>query len=341
MTELSAFCARAGIDETAARTALEARVREDAPWYMQLVLGIGAWITAVAALFFVGIVMDLVLDIDEPDVVVAILGAAIFVASLWLLRHRPRGAFTAHAAVAFATAGTLLTAAGVGVPTESLGWAAVAALPFAAASIWQQRSLLLQFLVVSVALMLVTIAAWDHWDKLVVDLPAIFVPLGVALLLYPPRYDVRPTGFALLILPLAFDIAASGLGGGTALWFGWPAQGILLAVFAFLFALNWRRVADRQGRLLALITAIAIAVVTFLLPIGASAALVLLALAYTLGSRTLAAIGALLEIYFIWSFYWDLEGTLLTKSIILMAAGAVLLLCYGLLIGMLRERRPT
>jgi hypothetical protein len=341
VTDLSVFCARTGIDEAAARTVLEARRRDDAPWYMQLVLGIGAWITAIAALFFVGIVMDLVLDIDEPDVAVAVIGAAVFVASLWLLRHRPYGAFTAHAAVAFAIAGTLLAAAGIGVPAESLGWAAVATLPFAAAAIWQQRSLLLQFLVVSVTLILVTVAAWDHWDKLIIDLPAIFVPFGVALLLYPPRYDVRPTAFALLILPLGFDITASGLGSGTTLWFGWPAQGMLLAVFAFLFAINWRRLTDRQGRLLALVAASAVAVVTFLLPIGASAALVLLALAYTLGSRTLAAIGALLEIYFIWSFYWDLEGTLLTKSVILMAAGAVLLLCYGLLIGMLRERRAT
>jgi uncharacterized membrane protein len=64
-------------------------------------------------------------------------------------------------------------------------------------------------------------------------------------------------------------------------------------------------------------------------------------LAYTLGSRTLAVIGALLEIYFIWSFYWNLEGSLLMKSIILMAAGAVLLLCYGLVVGTMRERRAS
>ena len=132
---------------------------------MQMVLGIGAWITAIAALFFVGVVMDLVLDIDEPDLAVAVIGAMVFVASLWLLHHRPEGAFTAHAAVAFATAGTLLAAAGVGVPERSLWLAAVATLPFAAAAIWQQRSLLLQFLVVSVALILGILAAWDHWDR--------------------------------------------------------------------------------------------------------------------------------------------------------------------------------
>jgi hypothetical protein len=341
VTELSAFCARTGIDEAMARATLAARARDDAPWYMQLVLGIGAWITAIAALFFAGIVMDLVFEIDEPDPVVAIIGGAVFAGSLWLLRHRPHGAFTAHAAVAFATAGTVLFAAGIGFPADSLGWAAVATLPFAAAAVWQQRSVLLQFLVVSITLILVTVAAWDRWDERIIDLPAAFIPFGVALLLYPPRYDVRPAAFALLVLPMAFDIAASGLGAGRTLWFGWPAQGVLLAVFAFLFALNWRRMADRQGRLLALVAAIAIAVATFLLPTGASGALVLLALAYTLGSRTLAAIGALLEIYFIWSFYWDLDASLLVKSVILMAAGAILLLCYGLLVGTLRERRAA
>ena len=125
------------------------------------------------------------------------------------------------------------------------------------------------------------------------------------------------------------------------LWFGWPARGLLLAVFAFLFVVNWRRLVDRQGRLLAVAAAVAVAVVVWQLPTGGSAALVLLTLAYTLGSRTLAVIGALTAMYFIWSFYWDLDGTLLTKSIILMSAGAVLLLCYGLLVGALRERRPS
>ena len=308
---------------------------------MHVVLGIGAWITAIAALFFAGVVMDLVFEIDEPNLAVAVIGAIVFVASLWLLHRRPEGAFAAHAAVAFATAGTLLAAAGAGVPERSLWLAAVAALPFAVAAIWQQRSLLLQFLIVSIALTLGIVAAWDHWNDPVADLPALFIPVGVALMLYPPRRDVRPMAFALLIVPLLIDTLISQFEGSWTLWFGWPARGLLMAVFALLFAINWRRVVDRQGRLLAVAAAVAIAVVVWQLPTGGSAALVLLTLAYTLGSRTLAAVGALTAIYFIWSFYWDLEGTLLTKSIILMSAGAVLLLCYGLLVGTLRERRPS
>ena len=308
---------------------------------MQVVLGIGAWITAIVALFFVGVVMDLVFEIDEPNLAIAVIGAIVFVASLWLLHRRPDGAFAAHAAVAFATAGTLLAAAGVGMPERSLWLAAVATLPFAVAAIWQQRSLLLQFLIVSIALTLGIVAAWDHWNDPVADLPALFIPVGVALLLYPPRRDVRPTAFALLIVPLLIDTLISKFEVSWTLWFGWPARGLLLAVFALLFAVNWRRLVDRQGRLLAVAAAVAVAVVVWQLPTGGSAALVLLTLAYTLGSRTLAVIGALTAMYFIWSFYWDLDGTLLTKSIILMSAGAVLLLCYGLLVGALRERRPS
>lgn len=342
MTQLAALCARIGIDEAAARQALGARAtHESVPWYMHMVLGIGAWITTIVALFFAGVVMVLVFEIDEPNLAVAVIGAIVFVASLWLLHRRPEGAFAVHAAVAFATAGTLLAAAGAGMPEKSLWLAAAAALPFATAAIWQQRSVLLQFLIVSIALILGILAAWDHWNDPVGDLPALFIPVGVALLLYPPRRDMRPTAFALLIVPLLIDTLVSRFEDSWTLWFGWPARGLLLAVFALLFAVNWRRVADRQGRLLAAAAAVAIAVVIWQLPTGGSAALVLLTLAYTLGSRTLAVIGALSTIYFIWSFYWDLEGTLLTKSIILTSAGAVLLLCYGFLVGTLRERRPS
>lgn len=336
MTTLAAFCARTGLDALAVRQALSARTpHDDSPWYMQMVLGIGAWITAIAALAFAWVLMDLVFEIEEPNLAVAIVGAAVFAASLWLLQRRPQGAFTAHAAVAFATAGTLLVAAGIGVPAESAWAAVVATLPFAAAAIWQQRSQLLQFLIVSVAVVLVMLAVWDYSYRMVADVPAVFMPFGAALLLYPPRRDVQPAAFALLIVP---QVLASFEPGWT-FWYGWPAKGLFLVLFALLFAINLRRLADHRTGLLAAAGAAAAAVLALLLPTGASAALVVLALAYTLGSRPLAIIGALAEVYFIWRFYWDLQESLLTKSIILMAVGAVLLVCYGLLIGTMRERR--
>lgn len=338
---LSAFCARMGIDEAAARAALGARHQDDAPWYMQVVLGLGAWVTAIAALFFVGLVMELVLEIDEPDTVIAVIGIALFAAAFWLLGRWADGPFTSHMAVAFAVAGMLLAVAGIAVPAESLWTAAIAALPFAAAGIWQQRSSLLQFLLVSVAILLWIAAVCDHWERLVGDLSALTMPIGVALLLYPPRLDLRPTAFALLIVPLAVELAVGQFEPASVLWHGWPAKALFLVLFGALLAINLHRLTDARTRLAVLAGAVGAIAAALLLPTGASAALVLLMLAYCLGSRTLAILGTLAEVYFIWLFYADLQSTLLTKSIILMSVGALLLLCYGLLAMAARARRPA
>lgn len=330
MTALTEFCARLGIDPVAAAAAVATRADDDTPWYMQVVLGIGAWVTAIAALLFVWAILYFIFDIDEPGLTVAGLGAALFAAALWLLHARPEGAFTAHVAIAFATAGTILAGIGIGVSEESLWSAAAATLPFAAAAVLQQRSQLLQFVIVSVALVVAVAAAWDEWGSVVTDISAVALPVGVILLLYPPRRDVRAAALALLVVPEAATIIALNLDQPTTLWHGWPARAIHLAVFGCLFYLNWRRLELERARALALAGGVLAVAAATLLPSGSAAALALLLLAYTLGSRMLAVLGALAEVYFIWEFYADLQSTLLTKSIILMAVGVALLLCYAL-----------
>lgn len=342
MTTLAVFCALTGLDQAVASRVLGVGMPgDDSPWYMQTVLGIGAWITAIAGLFFAWAVLYLGFNITTPNLAVAIVGAIVFAASLWLLHRRPEGAFVSHMAVAFATAGTLLVAAGVGAPEESLWQATAATLPFAAAAIWQQRSLLLQFLVVSVSVILAILTVWDHWDHTIADLPALAIPAGAAILLYPPRRSVWPAAFVLLIVPQLLEILISDFESGWTWLYGWPAKALLVAVFACLFAINWRRVTDPQARSFALAGGTAAVAIAILLPTGVTAAMVLLTLAYTLGSRSLAVIGALMEAYFIWRFYDDLGSTLLTKSLILMAAGGVLLICYGLLFAATRWRRAA
>lgn len=339
MTGLADFCVRLGIDPAAAGAALSAGAgRDDAPWYMQVVLGLGAWVTAIASLIFVWAVLYFIFDIDEPDAVVAAIGAAVFAVGLWLVHIRPDGAFMSQAAIAFATEGTILAAIGIGAPQESLWAAAAATLPFAAAAVWQQRSQLLQFLVVSVALIAGLLAAWEEWSRVVTDVSALALPIGVLLLLYPPRRDVRAAALAMLVVPALATIAALDLDPGTTLWQGWPARLIHLAVFGFLFHLNWRRLKQERARTIALSGGVLAVATAILLPSGSAAALVLLLLAYTLGSRTLAVLGALAEVYFIWKFYADLQSTLLTKSVILLAVGAALLLCYGLIAAADRRR---
>src|SRR5262249_27239249 len=150
-----------------------------------------------------------------------------------------------------------------------------ATLPFAAVAIWQQRSSLLQFLIVSVALVLVVLAVWEHWDDPILDLSAIFVPVAAALLLFPPRRAMQPTAFAMLIVPQLLEICAMEFDRGWQLWYGWPAKVVYLGVFACLIAVHWRQAKDPERRLLILAGAAAAAAVSLILPGGASIALVL------------------------------------------------------------------
>jgi hypothetical protein len=336
MTDLATLCAQLGIDQAKAEAALATGPRDEAPWYMQAVLGIGAWITSILALAFVLSILGLIIGLDEPNIGIAIVGALIFAGSLKLLFNAGDGVFRAQCAVAFATAGVVLAALGVGIQTESLWAAALATLPFAAAAIWQQRSQFLQFLVVSTTLVALLIAAWDAWGFLTTDIAAVSVPVGVALLLYPPRLDVRAAALTLLVVPELGILLASDFAMGlsswqdVASWQGWPAKIIFLAVFGALAFLNWRRIENGRDRMLALFGIVLALAAAVPLPTGSAVALVLMLLGYTLGSRMLAVLGVLAEIYFLTWFYYDLNDTLLVKSIVLAVVGAVLLLCYGL-----------
>jgi len=51
MTSLEGLCSELGVDVDAARSALRAAERDETAWYVQLVLGIGAWLTAIIGLF--------------------------------------------------------------------------------------------------------------------------------------------------------------------------------------------------------------------------------------------------------------------------------------------------
>jgi len=62
-----------------------------------------------------------------------------------------------------------------------------------------------------------------------------------------------------------------------------------------------------------------------------AAAMLLLLLAFSAGTRSLTAIAAAAMIYAIGQYYYDLHLTLFTKSVVLMVSGALLLAAYGFL----------
>jgi uncharacterized membrane protein len=112
---------------------------------------------------------------------------------------------------------------------------------------------------------------------------------------------------------------------------GWAARAISVAVLLALVWLHARR-RSSEGPIAFAALAFFAAAVGLLLPPGGGAALSIMTLSFVLGSWPLAIIGTLLEIVFVWQFYYDVDASLLTKSVWLMGVGAALLLAHALLL---------
>jgi uncharacterized membrane protein len=188
----------------------------------------------------------------------------------------------------------------------------------------------LQFLTTALAVVLVVAGVIADEIPYRVDIMALMAPLGLWLYLRPPRLEMRPAATVLLLaMPLLAavdDIALFAPNEG-----GWIARVIHIGLVLALLWPFWPRVQETGERMALRIFAVLAVVVCLLMPPGGSAALLLMMLAFTLGSRAFAIIATLLQVYFIWRFYYDLEATLLDKSLVLMAIGVLLLGAYGAL----------
>jgi uncharacterized membrane protein len=334
MTDLASFCATLNLDEAAVRRLLETEAGATVmppPWYVLLLLGVGAWITAVLMIAFVAVFLGLALNVDEPGLGSAVIGAAMFLCGLFIQAKTKESVFAEQFAIALVAAGAAIAAFSLWFESENLWIAAAAAAALAAIDIWRNRYAQQQFLLASLAIGLGVAAVSDAMATRSVDIVALAVPVGAWLYLRPPPKDMRPAATALLLAMPLYALVTDSLYDPTYGSGSWPARVIAMATILVLSWLRARRSAAPKASLSNLCIALAAAAVCLLLPPGGSAALVILMLAFTLGHWPLAIVGVLLEIYFVPRFYYDLDASLLSKSWILMAVGAALLAAYAAL----------
>lgn len=334
MMDLDAFAAAFGIDAAAARRALEehgARSERDHPWYVQTMLALGSWVTAIVVVALGGFFLNLTFELegDSFGVGLALLGLIFFVSGFFMLLRATGGVFAAHFATAIAAAGQVMAAIGAGIVGDAPWPAALASVPFAVAVAWFLAARALQTISTALTASLVLIALHELAFPFVPEAAALGIVAGAALRLRPPRRDLAPAASVLVltgpVLSIMFDLGGALGYADKVAYEGWIARAILVALIGYLLHSVWRQLADRTAQTeLALFAAAALAV-CLLLPLGGAAALVIMLLAFVLGSRVLAVIGTLLEIYFLWKFYYDLDMTLLQKSSLLAAVGVVIL----------------
>jgi len=335
MIEIPALAERLGVDSGRIAEVMTARDREHeraGPWYIQAILAIGAWVAGCALIGFAGTLVVVTFEIREPGLSIAAVGLIFLAGGLFLLLTDADGAgiFKAQFATTLAAAGTALVAGGIGSETKSLWVAALASVVPAALVVWKVPGLMLQTLTSTLSVGLFVAAVLSEETYFPFAILSLTLAAGTALLLYPPRIELRPTSVALLFAaPLAMILTGYH-------WFHWASQGdewlsraIHMALFLWMVAVIWQGLESRDKRIeLAVLAAIALAVGA-ILPPGGSAVLLIIALAYVLGSRLLAEAGILLEAYYLCRFYYDLHFTLLAKSAILTAVGCALLLLWA------------
>lgn len=339
MIDLQTFCDAFGIEERTASTILKwSEGSAESPWYMRAFLALGAWLTAIAILgFFAGLIFA-VLDIGEGfHIAMAVFGAISFLIGGSMHGKHSAGGFSVAFATALASAGAVMVAGGLGYGAKEIWVSVFISFFLALLTIAWLQTVIPQLLMSGLTLVLITIALKAERIPYYLDIAAPSLALGVLLWIWPPRLDVRATAFLLLMASPAlslFDrwshtIAAVEPG-------GWGARGIHIVLLFWLVSILWRHLADRDSRIAlgafgAVATALCLA-----LPPGAGGALVIMTMAFVLGSKPLALLGILLEAYFLWQFYFDLSITLLNKSMLLAAVGLAILGCWWLVV----HRRP-
>lgn len=339
MIELRDFCANLQLDENRTLEALTIERGEETsalamPWYVRLVVGVAAWITALVAIGLGAVILLLALDTDS-GIAIATLGAVYFVTGLLLLRVPGSGIFLTQVGLAIAAAGVALVALGAGVEIEEVWPAALASAVLTAIIIAITLNRTLQFLSALLTAALFAVTLTDLKVSYYLDVLSLGGLAGVVLMLRPPQRDVQPLAVVLLLMfPILAIFGPETVGAliEPGKLSGWFAKTLHIGIFLWLVYIHWQRVTMPEARERLMPFSVAAVLVCMLLPPGSSAALMIMMLAFVLGSRPLALLGTLLQIHYIWRFYYDLEITLLAKSGILTAVGVVLLVAWWLML---------
>jgi len=340
MPDRKQFCAELGIDESRAQEILLREQREVSstltmPWYGRLVVGIGAWVTAIAVISLSAAIIMLI-EPDHPTIAVIILGVVDLAAGFMILRIGGKSVFMDQLGVAIAAAGVAMITFGIIAEWSRVWPAFLVGLIVTAAVVVMTPNRTLQFLTALLTAVLFVITLTDSNVPYFLAIAALAGPVGMVLILRPFETDLRPVSIVLLLVfPLFswFYISTVSFGlyeqipeSGAGL-----AKSLNIALFLLLAAIHWLQITATDTRTRLIMFAVVAVIVGLLLPPGGAAALTILMLAFVLGSRPLALLGTLLQASYIWRFYYDMEVTLLIKSQVLMAVGAILVITWWLM----------
>ena len=306
-------------EDVARRVAAEAGQPPGFPWFVRLLIGIGAWVAAGFLLGFLGAAGL----IDDNDVSLLVWGLVWIGLSVGLHRWTQH-AFFEQLALALSVAGHGMTLFYVGLTFDS-GRAVAATMLLLCVALYRLNRDPGHRLLSVVA----TAAAAVGWllhegFYEAIHVVVLIEAVGLSIVFTSGRIPsaARPLGFGLAVaLPLTLLLTPSAWDLDIAWW-----RSSLALTLWLLWLVRWcgheHAKAWNEPLTLAVLVVLALGAVS---TPGLLAAIGLVALGYALGERLLAGIGLLFVPVFVITFYYDLELALDIKSYMLMATGVVLL----------------
>lgn len=314
---------------------------DDVPWYARAAVAVTAWLAGLAILAVVFVLLGVTIGLDDPETAVIVIGLCLYAGATEAL-VRQSGAFVRQFLVPFAAAGYALVTIGLLILSESAAVTAVAAAWMAIYGLARCGEPLFQVLVALGAAGWVTAGIHDLGGTGVVDdldsgppypwdVAAIAaLGTGLALLLRPiPGRPVAAAGATLAVAP-AFAFLALGM----PTVFDAPGSFLLarIGAVAMTLALLWPDLAlAGRVRPAAPLAAILVTAAAALTTAGIALSAVLLVAARRLASPGLAFAGIVAVAGHVVRFYYDLEATLLVKSIVLTLSGLIFLAAWVML----------
>lgn len=299
---------------------------DETPWYVDMLLAFGGIITAIFAAAFFGTLLAVTLDI-ENEWVFLITGLIVYGGSMFA-RNRFPATFTQHLFNTLLMGGGALTLAGIGMIFESIIAVSMGGMLLSVITAALLKDRIIEFLMGVGFVIFLLIGLFD------LDMPYIpaiagfvCIALGAFFISRPVRGRIYYVGAAALLMSipiLGLFIGTVGIDRFIGYSSGRVEQGVILAasVGAIAYLNLYPKEFERPVRP-PLTVIIPLLIVAAIMPLGSVAALLVILTGYILGYRTLAVIGVLLQIGFVARFYYDLEISLLSKSVIMMVSGCI------------------